>query len=177
MPEPWNVRRFDREQPSAAGIGPGPYVILDNIRSAFNVGSIFRTCEAAGARKLYLCGISAHPPNPRVLKTSLGTEETLPWEHVLATIDVIGSLRRRGVRIVAVELTDHSVPYTAIDYPAETALVFGHEVAGVAVPILEASDAIIEIPMQGRKNSLNVATSVGVVLFEILRQRLSRAAR
>lgn len=169
----WNVRCCDREEAVRSPPGHAPYVVLDNIRSAFNVGSIFRTCEAAGARKLYLCGITAKPPNRRVLKTSLGTEKTLPWSHVLSTLELIQELRAKGIGIVSVELTDRSRPYTDVEYPEETALVFGHEVSGVAVPILESSDMVIEIPMLGRKNSLNVATSVGVVLFELLRRRLT----
>ncbi|MBW2278400.1 MAG: RNA methyltransferase [Deltaproteobacteria bacterium] len=167
----WQVRRFDRRRPQRHPAEPGPCVVLDNIRSAFNVGSVFRTCEAAGTAHLYLCGISAAPPNPRVLKTSLGAEAVLPWSHHLSSTEVIENLRRQGIAIISVELTDRSQPYTAVDYPPRCALVFGHEVAGVAVPILERSDLVVEIPMLGRKNSLNVATSVGVVLFELVRRR------
>ncbi len=148
-------------------------MLLDNIRSAFNVGSIFRTCEAAGASHLYLCGISAAPPNPQLLKTSLGAERTVPWSHHTDPLEAVARLQAAGVSIFAVELTERSVPYTAIAYPAQLAFVFGHEVAGVARPLLERADQVVEIPMLGRKNSLNVATSVGVILFELVRQRLS----
>ena len=171
MADMWEKRCSDREGPPRPPPGPGPYVILDNIRSAFNVGAIFRTCEAAAIRRLYLCGISAHPPNPRVLKTSLGTEKTLPWEHILSTEETVRKLRERRIHIVSVELTNRSIPYTLAHYPEEVALVFGHEVAGVSSEILDLSDQVIEIPMLGRKNSLNVATSVGVVLFELVRRR------
>ena len=170
----WVVRRHDRERSAQDLHNEGPYVILDSIRSAFNVGSIFRTCEAAAVRHLYLCGITAHPPNPKVLKTSLGSEETLPWKHFLSTAEAVETVQQRGVSVFAVELTDRSTPYTEIDYPEQTALIFGHEVSGVSVQILEMSDQVIEIPMLGRKNSLNVATSVGVILFELLRQRLEK---
>ncbi len=167
----WNVRRLDRREAPRAPAEQGPVVVLDNIRSALNVGSIFRTCDAAAVRHLYLAGITALPPNPQLLKTALGAQEAVPWSHRLSTTELVDELRARGFFIVAVELTDRSVPYTQVSYPADTALVFGHEVAGVAVPVLERSDQVVEIPMFGRKNSLNVATSVGVVLFEILRRR------
>lgn len=169
----WSVRRHDRPGAPSEFSARGPVVVLDNIRSALNVGSIFRTCDAAGVRHLYLAGITALPPNPQLLKTALGAEAAVPWSHHLSTAAVVAELRARGFRILAVELTSRSVPYTQVEYPADTALIFGHEVAGVAVPVLELADQVIEIPMFGRKNSLNVATSVGVVLFEILRRRLT----
>jgi 23S rRNA (guanosine2251-2'-O)-methyltransferase len=166
----WQVQRRDRP----AGDGPpagGPEVVLDNIRSAFNVGAIFRTCEAAGVAHLYLCGISAHPPNPRVLKTALGAAELVPWTHELSTVALVDRLRAQGRTIVAVELTQRSSPYTSVAYPRQAVFVFGHEVAGVALPVLDRADHVVQIPMRGRKNSLNVATSVGIVLFEWVRQR------
>jgi len=172
-PPRWDVRRRDRADRSHPLPGHGPDVILDNIRSAFNVGSIFRTCDAAGVRHLYLAGITALPPNPRLLKASLGAEAMVSWSHELSTIGVVESLRARGIKIVSVELTGRSRPFTEVEYPAQTAFVFCHEVAGVSVPILDASDEVIEIPMLGKKNSLNVATSVGIVLFEWVRRRLS----
>ena len=168
----WSVRRHDRPTAPSDFSARGPVVVLDNIRSALNVGSIFRTCDAAGVRHLHLAGITALPPNPQLLKTALGAEAAVPWSHHLSTVAVVTGLRAGGFRILAVELTDRSVSYTRADYPVDTALIFGHEVAGVAVPVLELADQVIEIPMFGRKNSLNVATSVGVVLFEILRRRL-----
>jgi len=154
--------------------GEGPRVVLDNIRSAFNVGSIFRTAEAAGAEHLFLCGISATPANPRVVKTALGAEGVLPWSHHISTAEVLARLRADGVALIAVEVSERSVPYTALAFPERVAFIFGHEVAGIAVPILEQSDHVVEIPMLGHKNSLNVATSVGVILFEALRRRMAR---
>jgi 23S rRNA (guanosine2251-2'-O)-methyltransferase len=171
----WNVRRSDRRDAPRAHAEHGPVVVLDNIRSALNVGSIFRTCDAAAVRHLYLGGITALPPNPQLLKTALGAQETVPWSHRLSTVELVEELHAEGFCIVAVELTDRSVPYTQATYPVDTALVFGHEVAGVAVPVLDRSDQVVEIPMFGRKNSLNVATSVGVILFEILRRRIMAA--
>ena len=167
------VRRFDGEGPAPRPPGRGPHVVLDNIRSAFNVGSVFRTCDAAGVEHLHLCGISACPPNPKLLKTSLGAERTVPWSHCIDARERLAQLREAGLALYAVERTDASVPYTEVDYPEHCALIFGHEVAGVAAPLLEMADRVIEIPMLGRKNSLNVATSVGVVLFELVRRRLA----
>jgi tRNA G18 (ribose-2'-O)-methylase SpoU len=167
----WRVQRLDGETRREPPPGIGPCVVLDNVRSAYNVGSIMRTCEGAGVRHLYLCGISAYPPNPKVLKTSLGAEKTLAWSHHLSTLAVVKQLREEGLAIISLELTDRSVPYTEIEYPSETALVFGHETGGVAAPLLDCSDHVVEIPLVGRKNSLNVSVSVGVILFELLRRR------
>jgi 23S rRNA (guanosine2251-2'-O)-methyltransferase len=169
--DPWRVRRFDGETAAPRPPGPGLRVVLDNIRSAFNVGSIFRTCDAAGVEHLHLCGISASPPNPKVLKTSLGAERTVPWSHHVDAVALLRELRAAGYAVFAVERTDRSEPYTEVVFPEKCALVFGHEVAGVARPLLDAADRVIEIPMLGRKNSLNVATSAGVVLFELVRRR------
>lgn len=171
MARDWTVRRLDRHRCNAAPLGRGPAVLLDNIRSAWNVGSIFRTCEGAGVRHLYLCGISAYPPNPRVLKTALGAEATLPWSHHPNALALIEEIRARGSAIFAVELTDRGRPYTDVEVPEDVTLVFGHETEGVAIPILAVADQVIEIPMAGRKNSLNVAVSAGVVLFELRRRR------
>lgn len=157
----WNVSRFDREAGTHPPPGSAPVVVLDNIRSAFNVGSIFRTCDAAGVSHLYLGGICPYPPNPKLLKTSLSAEQSVAWTHTLSTIESVEKLREKGISIVSVELTDQSVSYLETRYPENMAFVFGHEVAGVAVPILNLSDLVVEIPMQGRKNSLNVGTSVG----------------
>jgi len=167
------ARRFDREGEAPRPLRCGPQVVLDNIRSAFNVGSVFRTCDAAGVAHLHLCGISACPPNPKLLKTSLGAERTVPWSHCIDARECLARLRAAGVALFAVERTEGSLPYTAVEYPERCALIFGHEVAGVAAPLLEMADRVIEIPMLGRKNSLNVATSVGVVLFELVRRRLA----
>jgi tRNA G18 (ribose-2'-O)-methylase SpoU len=165
------VRRFDGDAEAPPLPGRGPRVVLDNIRSAFNVGSIFRTCDAAGVEHLHLCGISACPPNPQVAKTALGAERSVPWSHQIDARELLEGLRREGFALFAVERTDRSLPYTDVPYPERCALVFGHEVAGVARPLLEMADQVIEIPMLGQKNSLNVATSVGVVLFELVRRR------
>ncbi|MBD3235390.1 MAG: TrmH family RNA methyltransferase [Candidatus Eisenbacteria bacterium] len=169
----WRVRRADRRE-RPAGVparARGPTVLLDNIRSAWNVGSIFRSCEGAGVRHLHLCGISAYPPNPRVCKTALGAERMVPWSHHPQALPVVVELAARGSAIYAIELTDRSQPYDAVSFPEDVTLIFGHETAGVALPLLERAGRVLEIPMAGRKNSLNVAVSVGIVLFEVRRQR------
>ncbi len=141
-------------------------VILDNLRSAYNVGSIFRTCECAGIEKLILCGITPCPPHKGIEKTALGTTETLPWEYELSVLSTIEKLRDKGYTIASLEITDQSVPITEIkkeNFPL--ALIIGNEVYGVSDAVLSASDLILEIPLYGKKESLNVAVSTGVALF------------
>ncbi len=176
MKRSWDVYHQDRRRAPGPPPGSPPRVLLDNIRSAFNVGSVFRTCEAVGVRHLHLCGICAYPPNARVLKTALGADRMVSWNHSLSAVEEVERLRKAGVQVLSVELTDRSRPYHEIDYPADVVFVFGHEVSGVAVPILDRSAAVIQIPMMGRKNSLNIATSVGVILFDHLVRRLQHPA-
>jgi 23S rRNA (guanosine2251-2'-O)-methyltransferase len=145
-------------------------LVLDNLRSAFNVGSIFRTSEGAGVEWLHLCGITPYPPHPRLDKTARGATDLVPWSHHIDTMEAIRILKGSGYALAALELTDRSVDYRSLPYPRPLALILGHEVAGVTRPVLEAADWIVEVPLRGRKNSLNVATACGIVLFEILRQ-------
>lgn len=144
------------------------YVILDNIRSALNVGAIFRTCDATNIEKLLLCGITAYPPHNRIPKTALGSTESVPWKHYTSTIEAVNQCNNAS--IVSVELTDNAVNYWDYSFTRPTAIVFGNEITGVDPGILEQSDAVIKVPMYGMKTSLNVATTVGVVLYEMLRQ-------
>lgn len=159
--EKWRKYRGDRTFPIV--------VILDNLRSAYNVGSIFRTCECAGIEKLILCGITPCPPHKGIEKTALGTSLTLPWEYELSVLSTIEKLRNRGYTIASLEITDQSIPLTEIKkehYPL--ALIIGNEVYGVSEAVLSASDLIFEIPLYGKKESLNVAVSVGVALFMLI---------
>ncbi len=170
------VRQRDRS--TSCGTVPGRLpirIVLDNLRSAFNVGSIFRTSEGAGVEWIHLCGITPYPPNPKLEKTARGAEALVPWSHHIDTMEAVRLLRTRGYTLAALELTDRSVDYRSLPFPQPIALIVGHEVAGVTRPVLEEADAIVEIPLRGIKNSLNVATSFGVVLFEILRQWHARA--
>ncbi|MCB1152594.1 RNA methyltransferase [bacterium] len=146
------------------------HVVLDNIRSAFNVGSIFRTSDAALVEKIHLCGMSAYPPNPKLAKTALGATDYVPWEYAPRAVDVVRRLQSEGVTVVAVEVTDAAVSHLEYDWPEPVAIVFGHEVRGILPAVLDACDAHVQIPMLGYKNTVNVATAFGVVLYEILRK-------
>ncbi len=144
------------------------YVILDNLRSAYNVGAIFRTCDAFLVEKLILCGITAHPPNKKLKKTAMSSELYVPWEYARETIDVVLSLKEKGIRVFSCERTEKSKSLKEIQFTEPCGFVFGNEAEGVSERVLEVSDEIIEIPMMGFKNSLNVATTVGIVLYEIV---------
>lgn len=144
-------------------------LVLDNLRSAYNVGSIFRTAECAYIAGLILCGITARPPHPGIEKTALGTTSLIPWEYREETTTAVLDLKNMGYKIVSLELTDKSVPIQSLrreDFPL--ALVIGNEVTGVSHEILDISDVIAEIPLYGEKESLNVAVAVGVALFLLL---------
>lgn len=144
-------------------------LVLDNLRSAYNVGSIFRTAECAYIEEIVLCGITAKPPHPGVEKTALGTTSLIPWRYEDEIGRAIDKLRDKGFKIVSLELTDRSVPIQSLrreDFPL--ALVVGNEVFGVSQEILDRSDIIVEIPLFGEKESLNVAVAVGVALFLLI---------
>jgi len=146
------------------------YIVLDNLRSAFNVGSIFRLCDTMRVSGLFLCGYTAYPPHLKLEKTSLGTIGYVPWKHFEQTEDAIAYLRERNVAVFAAETTSHSVKYHQIRYPKPVAVVFGNEALGVGPDILQSCDSLIEIPTYGYKNSLNVATSVAVIGYRIVEQ-------
>lgn len=146
------------------------HVVLDNIRSAFNVGSILRTSDAGAIAHLHLCGMTPAPPNPRLLRTSLGAEQSVPWSYHERTELALKHLRAQNIPIVAIETGENVVDYTEFAWPSPVALLLGHEVRGIRPDLLERVDATVMIPMQGVKNSLNVATAYGIVLYEILRQ-------
>ncbi len=143
-------------------------VIVDNIRSAHNVGSIFRTADALGATKLYLCGITPVPDgigskaNCDIAKTALGAERTVPWEHKKRTGDAIRQCKKNGYRIVALEQDPHSVDIRKFKTRQDVALVLGPEVTGISKQVLKLCDTILEIPMLGSKESLNVSVAFGV---------------
>ncbi len=145
-------------------------VVLDNLRSAFNVGAIFRTAECGRVEQLYTCGITAHPPDPRVVRTSMGTTEFVPHKHLDTTGEAIELARTRGARIVALETTNVSRSLYDPWIKKPVCLILGNEALGLGEDVLAAADEIVEIPLLGYKNSLNVSVSLGVVLFEILRQ-------
>ena len=144
--------------------------LLDNVRSMYNVGAFFRTADAVGLEKLYLCGITAHPPKKAITKTALGAEETVPWEHGWDAGTIMESLRQRGYEIAAVEATGQAVDLFHWQPHFPVCVIFGHEVEGVGPDLLALADTRVRIPMLGRKHSLNVATAGGIVLYELWRK-------
>ena len=145
-------------------------VVLEDIRSALNVGAIFRTCDAVLAEELLLLGITPYPPHPRIPKTALGATESVPWKHFNNKEDLIKYLKDKNYSLVSVELTKDSKNIYEKPMPQNTALIFGNEITGVSEELLKASDMIIQIPMYGIKESLNVATTVGITSYEYIRQ-------
>lgn len=153
-------------------------VILHNVRSTHNVGSIFRTADAAGCEKIYLCGITPAPVdrfgrvNEKVSKVALGAERWIAWEKVGQIIRLIDKIKKEGYKIFAVEQSSRSLPYQKIKLLkkdlAKTAIVVGNEIKGLPPAILRRADKILEIPMRGKKESLNVAVTFGVVAFNLI---------
>jgi len=147
------------------------HIILDNIRSAFNVGSIFRSADGAGSvKKIYLCGMTTDIDNPKLDKTALGATEMIPSEHYDETIEAIEEIRELGIPIYAIELTEDAQHFQKIRYPSKVALLFGHEKKGVGDEILRKVDKKVYIPMRGLKESLNVANCTSIMLYEITRE-------
>ena len=144
------------------------YIILDNLRSAFNVGAIFRTCDALRVSGLFLCGYTAFPPHVKLSKTSLGTIDFVPWKRFETAVEAVRGLQSQGMPVWAAETTSRSKPFHEVVYPRALGLVFGNEALGVGRDVLEIVDEIIEITLYGFKNSLNVATAVGVVGFKAI---------
>lgn len=149
----------------------GIVVVLDNVRSAHNVGSVFRSADSFKADRMVLCGICPTPPSAEIHKSALGAEDSVPWEHEDKTEDAVRRLREEGYSIVSVEQTVHSVkldrfePYGDMGGKKKYALVFGNEVDGVSQEVVDMSDFALEIPQFGTKHSLNISVSAGVVLW------------
>ncbi len=143
-------------------------VILDNVRSLNNIGSIFRTCDAFRVSSLYLCGITATPPHRDIQKTALGATESVEWFHYESTLDAVVSCRKEGFEVCALEQAENSIKLNAfpIQQDQKYALVFGHEMRGVDQEIVSRSDRVLEIPQSGTKHSLNIAVSAGIVLWD-----------
>jgi tRNA G18 (ribose-2'-O)-methylase SpoU len=147
-------------------------VVLDNVRSAQNVGSFFRTADAFGIERVALCGISSTPPNREIHKTALGSEQSVAWSYHETTLECVAKLREEGYRIIAVEQIEGSTMLN--NFEAEKgmkyALIFGNEVEGVDQTVVDVVDDAIEIPQVGIKHSLNVSVSAGVLMWEMFRQ-------
>lgn len=173
----------------AAAAGPPParadlpagrlpaYALLDNIRSAWNVGSMFRTADAVGLAGLYLGGVTATPPRPDLEKTALGATQTVPWDYWSDAVACARRLREGGLALVVLEQAPGAVDWEAAALPFPHCFVVGHEVHGVSPGLLALADVVVEIPMFGAKRSLNVAVSFGVLAYEVRRAWARNQAR
>lgn len=151
--------------------------MLDNIRSLYNVGSMFRTSDGAMIRHLYLCGYTPAPPRKEIAKTALGAVDSIPWSHHRDPLEAIALARQAGMKICVLEHTDKSMPTYALtpaDFPL--CLVVGNELTGVSAPVIAAADCAVEIPLYGVKHSLNAAVAYGIALFEMVRILKGEAA-
>lgn len=142
-------------------------VIAHNIRSLWNVGSVFRTADAFGIQKIYLTGYTAMPPGKEIHKTALGAEEWIPWEHNNDPFAVVQTLKEEGFSIISLEKTDQSVSFNEYNVPDKCALILGHEILGVSKELQAESDAVVHIPMLGKKESLNVSVACGIALYNL----------
>ena len=149
-------------------------IVLENIRSAYNVGSVFRTADAFLIEAIYIIGYSAKPPHKEIKKTALGAEETVSWKHFETSATAIDELRKDGYKVFSIEQAENSLNLQAINFKPEEkiAIIFGNEVTGVEQSTILLSDGCIEIPQLGMKHSLNIATAAGVVLWELVRGRV-----
>lgn len=144
-------------------------IVLDNIRSLNNIGSVFRTSDAFLVQKIYLCGITATPPHKDIHKTALGATDTVAWEYAKDTLEAVDKLKAEGVRILSIEQAENAVMLNDFTPDKETtyALVFGNEVKGVQQAVVTASDMVLEIPQYGTKHSLNISVSCGLVVWDL----------
>lgn len=147
-------------------------VVLDNVRSLHNVGSVFRTSDAYLVEKIFLCGITAVPPSAEIHKTALGAEDTVQWEYAENTVAVVDSLKANGYKVIAIEQVEDSVSLNdfVIDDNRKYAVIFGNEVKGVQQSVIDQCDACIELPQFGTKHSLNVSVTAGIVIWEFSKQ-------
>lgn len=145
-------------------------VLLDNVRSMYNVGAFFRVADGVGLEKVCLCGITAHPPKKAITKTALGAEESVAWEHDWDAIQMAQGIRRSGYEIAAIETSIDSVDLFEWQPRFPVCVAFGNEVEGLRPELLELAETHVRIPMLGKKTSLNVATAAGIVLYELLRK-------
>ncbi len=149
------------------------YLVLDNVLDTYNIGSIFRLADAVGAKKVYLCGETAIPPNHRIKKASINTTEWVTWSYFPTAVGALQELKSQNskTKIIAIEQSTKSVQYNTFDYKLPICLVVGHETNGVSKEVLKMADAIVELPMFGVNKSLNVMVSLGIVLYHLLTLR------
>ena len=146
-------------------------VVLDNVRSEMNVGSVFRTADAFLIEKIVLCGFTPVPPKPEIHKTALGAEESVAWEHYPTTMEAIDKLKREGYTICSIEQVHDSVSLEKFSFNRKqpVAIVFGNEVKGVSQEVVDASDVCIEIPQHGTKHSLNISCCAAIVMWRVFK--------
>ena len=150
-----------------------PFVfVLDNVRSALNVGSVFRTSDAFALEKIYLCGITAKPPHKEILKTAIGATASVDWEYQASTLETVQKLKEAGFYIIGIEQTNESVSLEAfkLDKSKKYAIVLGNEVKGVDHEVLQLVDDCIEVPQFGTKHSLNVSVCAGIIAWDLFKQ-------
>ena len=159
--------RIDVEAYKSAGKSP-IIIVLDNIRSLNNIGSVFRTADAFLVEKIYLCGITATPPHKDIHKTALGATDSVDWEYVPDTIELVERLKNEGCHLISVEQAENATQLNDYDPAKEKkqVLIFGNEVKGVAQNVVTASNEVLEIPQFGTKHSLNISVSVGIVVWD-----------
>ncbi len=161
-----NVEAFKKQEKTPM------IVVLDNVRSALNVGSVFRTTDAFVLEKIFLCGITAKPPHREILKTAIGATESMEWEYAPSTLDTVQHLKEEGFEILAVEQADENISLQSFDIQRNKkyVLVFGNEVNGVGEEVMKVVDACLEVPQFGTKHSLNIAVCVGIVVWELFKK-------
>ncbi|MBI2595965.1 TrmH family RNA methyltransferase [Candidatus Daviesbacteria bacterium] len=172
-----NAAALRSHQPSAASrqfknklVRNEIYIVLDNVLDTYNIGSIFRLADAVSAKKVYLCGGSATPPNARIKKASINTTEWVEWEYAGSTLELIRNLKFKikNLKFIAIEQSSRSIQYNKFGYKMPVCLIVGNETSGVSKEALEMADAVVEIPMYGVNISLNVMVSLGIVLYQVM---------
>lgn len=143
------------------------YSLVENVRSLYNVGAIFRTADGAGVNKVFLTGITGKPPHKEIRKVALGAEENVPWEYVKEPVELIIKLKSENICIVVLEYTESSVLYDEITYEQPLCLVIGNEYHGVSPEVLKEANMVVHIPMHGKKVSLNVSVAFGIAAYQI----------
>ncbi len=148
------------------------YVLLENIRSTYNVGSIFRTCDAAGIDTLYLTGYTAYPPHPKLNKTALGSLSSVHWQYHKDALTIAQKLHNKNIELIAMESGKNAKSLFDVTITQDTCLVFGNETAGISPELIQVCDQILTIPQFGKKESLNVSVAAGISMYEFTRKNI-----
>jgi tRNA G18 (ribose-2'-O)-methylase SpoU len=149
------------------------YALCENVRSLYNVGSIFRTSDAIRLKKLFLTGYTGYPPRKEIDKTALGAVDSVTWEHLENTLEAVHQLKKNNIQLIALEHTTESIPYDNYEFKFPFCLLLGNEVDGITDELVQEADASIEIPMYGLKQSLNVSVAYGIIMYHALGQFLN----